>query len=101
MKTCLYKREAIKLQIWDTSGRQQLKHSMRMGGGNGVLVMFSVGNRQSFDNVTWWLKQVDQDFTNIVLAGLRRQRHWLSGLECATQSAVPNQGKALKMQCHS
>ena len=70
-KMCLYKREVIKLQIWDTSGRQLPKHGYRMGGGNGVLVMFSVGNRQSFDNVTGWLKQVDQDFNNIVLVGLK------------------------------
>ena len=51
--------KTIKLQIWDT-GVQRTITSSYYRGAHGIIVVYDVTNRASFDNVKTWLHEVDR-----------------------------------------
>ena len=62
----------IRLQIWDTAGQERF-HSITKNifrNTNGVLFVFDVTNRQSFNNIKNWIKDtehLDKDIKGIIL----------------------------------
>ena len=51
----------IKLQIWDTCGQERFRN---MGdtyykGGNGILIIYDITNRESFDKLNAWLIDIN------------------------------------------
>lgn len=65
----------IKLQIWDSSGREVMQPINRClyWGSNGILIVYDVTNRYSFDHVTSWLHELEKvaDFPVRFLVGNR------------------------------
>ena len=64
----------IRLQIWDTAGQERYKAitSYYCRNGNGAFVVYDVTNQQSFNNVKFWLQQINRnagDNTNTILLG--------------------------------
>ena len=51
--------KTIKLQIWDT-GVQRTITSSYYRGAHGIIVVYDVTNRASFDNVKRWLTEIDK-----------------------------------------
>ncbi|KAK2961224.1 putative GTP-binding protein YPTC1 [Blattamonas nauphoetae] len=53
--------KVIKLQIWDTAGQDRFKTitSSYYRGANGILVVYDVTNRDSFQNINMWMKEID------------------------------------------
>ena len=54
--------KVIKLQLWDTAGQERFRtitHSYYRGA-HGILLVFDVTNRESFDNLSDWLADVRQ-----------------------------------------
>lgn len=51
----------IKLQIWDTAGQERFLTitSSYYRGAHGIIVVYDVTNRISFDNIKKWFKEVD------------------------------------------
>lgn len=51
----------IKLQIWDTAGQERFRTitTSYYRGAQGLIVVFDVTNRSSFENVSFWLKEVE------------------------------------------
>ena len=56
MKTLHRCDKQIKLQIWDTGGSERFKSQVNnyYRGANGVLLVYDVTNRHSFENLGYW-----------------------------------------------
>lgn len=68
-KTC-------KLQIWDTAGAERFRTitSAYYRGAHGIVLMYDITNRQSFDNLDRWIDEVRRHSTDnvvIMVAGLK------------------------------
>lgn len=64
----------IKLQIWDTAGQEAFRSIIRCYYRNsaGVILVYDITNRQSFNNVKFWLNEIKNytsDNTSIILVG--------------------------------
>ena len=54
--------KVVKLQLWDTAGQERFRtitHSYYRGA-HGIMLVFDVTNRESFDNISTWLKDVSK-----------------------------------------
>ena len=53
----------VKLQIWDTAGQERFKNitASYYRGGNGVLVVYDITDRDSFENLNSWLIEIEQN----------------------------------------
>jgi Ras-related protein Rab-2A len=66
---------AIKLQIWDTAGQETFKSITRAfyRGAAGVLLVYDLTNRKSFENILSWLSEIQLNNINnkpvIILVG--------------------------------
>jgi Ras-related protein Rab-1A len=54
--------KTIKLQIWDTAGQERFRTivSSYYRGAHGIIIVYDVTDRDSFDNVKHWLSEVDR-----------------------------------------
>ena len=52
----------IKLQIWDTAGQERYKTITNnyYNGSDGILIVYDVNNRVSFDNVVNWIRNTEE-----------------------------------------
>ena len=57
------KGKKVKLQIWDTAGQERFKNitASYYRGGNGVLVVYDITDRDSFTNLTSWLIEIEKN----------------------------------------
>ena len=64
----------MRLQIWDTAGQERYRTITKAyyKGADGILVVFDLTDRESFNNVDSWLKEIEKhcgtDVSVIVLA---------------------------------
>jgi Ras-related protein Rab-1A len=60
IKTVEIEGEKIKLQIWDTAGQERFRAiiSNYYRGAHGIIIVFDMGSRDSFDNLGDWLGEV-------------------------------------------
>ena len=63
LKTLEVNGKKVKLQIWDTAGKERFKNitASYYRGGNGVLVVYDITERESFDNLTSWLIEIEKN----------------------------------------
>ena len=64
----------VKIQIWDTAGQDRFRSITRnyYKGAHGIIVMYDVTNKKSFDNVKNWVEQIREevsDKVSIILVG--------------------------------
>ena len=66
----------VKLQLWDTSGQGRFSTILRSysRGTQGVLLVYDITNKWSFDSMDRWLKEVEEVR---FMARERRMRWWL------------------------
>merc|ERR1719421_2186022 len=62
IRTIELDQKTIKLQIWDTAGQERFRtiSSTYYRGAHGIIVVYDITNRQSFDNVQRWLTEIDK-----------------------------------------
>lgn len=61
-----FRRKKLKLTIWDTAGQERFRTltSSYYRGAHGIILVYDVTNRASFENVMEWLKEIDIYSTN-------------------------------------
>jgi small GTP-binding protein len=57
----------IKIQLWDPSGQERFRSIIRSyyRGSDGVILMFDLSNKKSFDNMEYWLEDVKINSGNL------------------------------------
>ena len=62
-KTLEVNGKKVKLQIWDTSGQNRFENirAYYYRGANGILVVYDITERESFDNLTSWLNEIEKN----------------------------------------
>ena len=63
LKTLEVNGKKVKLQIWDTAGQERFKNitASYYRGGNGVLVVYDITDRDSFENLNSWLIEIEKN----------------------------------------
>lgn len=53
----------VKLKIWDTAGQERFKNITQQyyKGANGILLVYDITERNSFDKVKEWMKQIQEN----------------------------------------
>jgi Ras-related protein Rab-10 len=62
IKTVELQGKKIKLQIWDTAGQERF-HTITTSyyrGANGILLVYDITNPKSFDNISKWLRNINE-----------------------------------------
>merc|ERR1712146_664974 len=86
--------KCVKLQIWDTAGQERFRTitSSYYRGAHGIIVVYDVTDRETFNNVKQWLHEIDRyanENVNKLLVGnkcdleTRRQVKYENGVELA------------------
>eukprot|EP01083_Nonionella_stella_P174259 603576_1 len=67
-KTIQIENETVKMQLWDTAGQERFRTitSPYYRGAHGVLLVYDVTDRESFDDIIRWNDQIDKYKTNCV-----------------------------------
>ena len=63
LKTLEVNGKKVKLQIWDTAGQERFKNitASYYRDGNGVLVVYDITERESFENLNSWLIEIEKN----------------------------------------
>lgn len=62
MKTVHHDGKKVKLQIWDTAGQERFRTitSAYYRGANGIMLVYAVNDKESFEHVEDWLIEIDR-----------------------------------------
>ena len=54
--------QKVRLQIWDTAGQERFRTitSSYYRGAHGIIIVYDITDRESFDNVKQWLNEIDR-----------------------------------------
>ena len=110
IRTIELDQKTIKLQIWDTAGQERFRtiSSTYYRGAHGIIGVYDVTNRASFDNVTRWLSEIDKyarEGVNKLLVGNKcdqdesgaRQVSKADGMAFAETKSIPFLETSAKM----
>ena len=66
----------IKLQIWDTAGKESYRTitSSYYKGSHGVVLVYSITDRQSFEDLPKWIDEINkfcEDGVSVILVGMK------------------------------
>ena len=66
VKMMTFRGSKLKLTIWDTAGQERFRTltSAYYRGAHGIIMVYDMTTRASFENVTEWLKEIDIYSTN-------------------------------------
>ncbi|KAF7456695.1 putative small GTP binding protein rab1a [Cryptosporidium felis] len=62
IRTINLENKTVKLQIWDTAGQERFRTitSSYYRGAHGIIIVYDVTDRDSFDNVKQWIQEIDR-----------------------------------------
>ena len=63
IKTITLNDQVIKMQIWDTAGQDRFRTltSSYYRGAHGIIIVYDVTNKDSFDNVRQWMQEIEKN----------------------------------------
>lgn len=82
IKTIELDNKIIKLLLWDTAGQERFKtitHSYYRGA-HGIIIVYSVTSRESFNNINNWLEQINIYANEDVVIALVANKSDLNGI---------------------
>ena len=58
-----YRDSSVKVLIWDTAGQEKFQNIAKQyyKGANGVLLIYDISKRKSFERVDFWLKELKEN----------------------------------------
>jgi len=61
-RTVKIDKKTVKLQIWDTAGQERFRTitSAYYRGADGIIMVYDITNKESFENVSTWLSEVNR-----------------------------------------
>ena len=61
--------KTVKLQIWDTAGQDRFRAITKnyYKGANGIILIYDVTNKQTYDNVSNWISQIQEEVSKDVI----------------------------------
>lgn len=73
-KTIIHNKQRIKIQLWDTAGQERFRAvtSAYYRGAQGIVLVFDVTNRVSFEHVDKWLREIKDNgdtTSSVILVG--------------------------------
>jgi len=76
MKIIQVDEERVKLQIWDTAWQSRFKtiNQTYYKGTMGIILCYAINNRESFEKIEYWMKEVREDANEdvcIILVGTK------------------------------
>jgi Ras-related protein Rab-1A len=62
IKTITSEGKTVKLQVWDTAGQERFRTitASYYRGSNGIIIVYDITDRDSFDHVSYWMKEIDR-----------------------------------------
>jgi Ras-related protein Rab-1A len=62
IKTITSEGKTVKLQVWDTAGQERFRTitASYYRGSNGIILVYDITDRDSFEHVAYWMKEVDR-----------------------------------------
>ena len=62
LKTVKHENDVIKLQIWDTAGQERFRTltASYYRGAQGIIIVYDVTDRETFDNVRTWINEIEK-----------------------------------------
>ncbi|CAD8112247.1 unnamed protein product [Paramecium sonneborni] len=99
-KTVTIGEHNVKLQIWDTAGQDRFRTitCSYYRGAQGIIIVYDITDRESFENVKTWIAEIDKyasESVNRMLVGNkaditeRREVSYEEGLELSRQYQFP------------
>ena len=93
------KGKKLKVQIWDTAGDERYKNitSSYCRGANGILLLYNITNRESFDSLNSWLTEIKKNANqnlSLILVGTNcdleneRKVTYQEGKDFATKNGI-------------
>lgn len=63
IKTALVDGDVVKLQLWDTAGQERFSSITKnyYRGAHGIIVMFDLTNKSSFESIKDWLRKIQEN----------------------------------------
>jgi len=100
IRTIELDQKTIKLQIWDTAGQERFRtiSSTYYRGAHGIIIVYDVTNRPSFDNVKRWLTEIEKyarEGVNKLLVGNKADQKEEDG----TRQVSHQEGKSFADSC--
>jgi Ras-related protein Rab-1A len=100
IKTITLNDQVVKMQIWDTAGQDRFRTltSSYYRGAHGIIIVYDVTNKDSFDNVKQWMQEIEKfasENVNKLLVGnksdLEEQRKvtYDEGVELSKKFDIP------------
>ena len=93
------KGKKLKVKIWDTAGDERYKNiiSSYYRGANGILLLYNITNRESFDSLNSWLTEIKKNANqnlSLILVGTNcdleneRKVTYKEGKDFATKNGI-------------
>lgn len=98
LKTVKHDGQLIKLQIWDTAGQERFRTltASYYRGAQGIIIVYDVTDRDSFENVRTWISEIEKYSQQTVCK-------ILVGNKCdmvESRQVTPEEGRELAEQFH-
>ncbi|TNJ26928.1 Rab1a [Giardia muris] len=90
VKSVSLNEDIVKLQIWDTAGQEKFRTitSTYYRGSHGIMVVYDITSRESFENVRTWIKEIANNANSTVVKYLVGAKKDLRGAEADEATCV-------------